>query len=233
MTLHYTDPEKVFSYGSAISVIQLSETDISSYLTRGLISTNYQGRPARYTSYDCVCFTVLPDAGDASQRVSKVLRMNCYLQNMLNPEEWFKQYQEAGVVLSAVIADFNLIALCPNVYYVKANGRLSIDHFPYRVLGIDPASFDSCRRGHSNMFDAEVRVYLDERRGALDKGRVARLDPTLTGVTQNAWKGLMVMNSNLSQISQWFKGVDRATVRELPIFDENQRYVCSTHDLFL
>ncbi len=219
--------EEVFSYGSALSVIRMSKVDISSYLTRGLISTNYQGRPARNTSSSSVCFTVMPDAVSATERVSKMIRMNFYLKNMLKPEDMFKQYQEAGVVLSAVIADFELIAQCRNVTYVGANGRLLPEHFPRYVSGIDAASFTSCQRGHSNMFDAEVRVYLDEEKVTLS-------DPSLTGVTQDAWKGLMVVQSDIPQVREWFRGIDRdlVPVRDLPIFDEKQKYVCSTVDLF-
>ncbi len=216
------DVEEILKYGNGISVIELNKENISSYFEQGLISTQYQGRNARNTSYDSVCFTIVPDGKTAKDRLAIMNEKdwNLYLTSMLN-EELPENYLE-GTTLAAVIVDFEKVAECKNVELVKVNGKLPSPYFPKYIDGIDQTSFQRCSRGHDNiMFDAEVRVYFEEP-------RVKPPHPELTGVTQEAWKALLVRPSDIDKVSEWITSLEPTFIqRNIPIYDTNLRYAGS------
>lgn len=215
--------EELLSYGSGISVIELNRENTESYFRYGLISTDYQGRRARNTSYDCVCFTIVPDGRTALDRLATITKKNWnwYLRDMLEKE--LPRRVEAGTTLAAVIADFEKVSECKNVSLVKANGHLPSPYFTKYVDGIEPISFKECLRVNENLFRAEVRIYLEEP-------RVKPPHPDLTGVTQEAWKALLVRPTDTARVVKWINSLEPTIIqRSIPIYDVRMNYVGNTN----
>ncbi len=161
--------EDILQYGKALSVIRLNKADLKLFLNQGLMSTDYQGRKARNTSYDCVCFSAIPNGKTAKERLGKILQgyWNSYLTCMICPTEWQKelvlpQLEKEGVLLSAIVTDFSSIANCESVRSVIANSCFPENHYPTEIDGITGKGYWFSRKNESDSWNGEVRVYLNE-----------------------------------------------------------------------
>lgn len=211
-SLEQLNANEIITTGSGFCGIEASKEKFFSILSRGLIPGEWAGI-VRNTSYDSVCFTVLP-SGENAGEIFKSISINNYLVSKLLKSEPSAN-EKPGSITIGIIADLRTISDLENVNTIKANGNFPQDKYPdSAITNIDQRSLKRARQGAGGGWEGEIRVYFND-------------SEQKNGITPNVWKGLIIKEEDLATFHEWIRDFKylNLKIKPLPVFNPQMKYL--------